>query len=117
LACYVGVTTGIPSIGIGKNFLHIEGEFNRNFIKDLVSSGEELIIGNSGYTYGSIVRNEIDGFISKPIFVSPGHKISVETSKKLTKSMSPHGYRIPEPIRQADNLSRTFIKNINFYIC
>jgi deoxyinosine 3'endonuclease (endonuclease V) len=112
LACYVGVTTDIPSIGIGKNFLHIEGEFNSGFLKDLETRDDGLIIGNSGYTYGSIVRNQINGYVSKPIFVSPGHKISVETSKKLTQLMSPHGYRIPEPIRQADHLSRKFIKNV-----
>ncbi len=39
----------------------------------------------------------------KPVFVSPGHKIDLNTSIDLVLK-SGCGYRLPEPIREAQNL-------------
>ena len=39
----------------------------------------------------------------KPVFVSPGHKIDLDTSINLVLK-SCRGYRLPEPVRQAHNL-------------
>ena len=43
-----------------------------------------------------------------PIFVSIGHRISLDSAIRLVQSCS--HYRIPEPIRQADLLSRGYIR-------
>ncbi|XP_056891705.1 endonuclease V-like isoform X6 [Takifugu flavidus] len=46
---------------------------------------------------------------SKPVYVSVGHKISVDTAVRLTHSCC--RYRIPEPIRQADRRSREYLRS------
>ncbi|XP_020526866.1 endonuclease V isoform X3 [Amborella trichopoda] len=43
----------------------------------------------------------------KPIFISIGHRISLETATKVVKMCCK--YRIPEPIRQADIRSRAYL--------
>jgi deoxyribonuclease V len=41
----------------------------------------------------------------KPVFVSAGHRIGLDDCVELTERLSGR-YRIPEPTRQADILSR-----------
>ena len=41
----------------------------------------------------------------KPLFVSPGHRIDLPTSIKLILE-SCKGYRFPEPLREAHQVSR-----------
>ncbi|MBA2286453.1 MAG: endonuclease V, partial [Ktedonobacteraceae bacterium] len=41
----------------------------------------------------------------KPMFISLGHRISLETSIHYVLECS-KGYRLPEPTRQADKLSK-----------
>jgi len=45
----------------------------------------------------------------KPLFVSPGHRVTVEDSIKYVLELS-RGYRLPEPIRHADRISRKLAK-------
>lgn len=40
---------------------------------------------------------------TNPLFISPGHRISVETAVKIVRDCS-RGYRLPEPTRLAHNL-------------
>ena len=40
----------------------------------------------------------------RPVFVSPGHRISLKRSVEIVLSCS-RGYRLPEPVRQAHLLS------------
>lgn len=69
------------------------------------------LVGKSGYVYGAALRSG-SGNSLKPIFVSPGHKLSVDTSIKLTKLVN-RKFRIPEPIRLADQLSRRRISHLS----
>jgi len=39
------------------------------------------------------------------VFVSTGHRVSLQTAVKLVLELAPR-YRLPEPIRLADRLSR-----------
>jgi deoxyribonuclease V len=41
----------------------------------------------------------------KPIFVTPGHKVSIQTAVKIILQCSLR-YRIPEPLRQAHILAK-----------
>lgn len=45
---------------------------------------------------------------SKPLYVSVGHKISLEAAVRLTRGCC--RFRIPEPVRQADIRSRDYIR-------
>jgi deoxyribonuclease V len=44
----------------------------------------------------------------KPLFVSPGHRIDLLTSIQLILE-SCRGFRIPEPLRKAHQLSRSML--------
>jgi len=45
-----------------------------------------------------------------PMYISIGHKISLETAKNVVLKCSK--YKIPEPIRFADNISREFVRKM-----
>jgi len=91
LASHVGVSLDIPTLGVAKNLLCGKVENNTVFI-----DGKK-----KGYAFFQSER------VKKPVYVSPGHKISYETSLKIVKHFS--SYKIPEPLRQAHILSK---KNI-----
>jgi deoxyribonuclease V len=48
----------------------------------------------------------------KPLYVSPGHRVSLNTACELILSMS-RRYRQPEPIRVADQTVRRLKKDPN----
>jgi deoxyribonuclease V len=53
-------------------------------------------------TIGAVVRTRTR---VNPMFISPGHHISLATSIKFVLACG-KGYRLPEPTRQADKLSK-----------
>ena len=66
------------------------------------------LVGDSGVTHGAAIA--IAG-VSKPIFVSIGHKISLDTAVDVVIRSSIH--RIPEPVRQADLTSREMLRKLS----
>jgi len=106
----LGVLCGIPTIGIGKTFLVVDGLTNdkvKKLGKALSKGGESVqLIGDSGTVWGVLFRSTDNS--TKAIYVSVGHKISLDTAVKIVKHCCL--YRIPEPVRQADLLSREFIR-------
>ncbi|SMC95321.1 endonuclease V [Kibdelosporangium aridum] len=95
LACHIGVVTGLPSIGVGKQAL---GRYEppgptRGDWKPLVDNGE--IVGRALRTQDDV----------KPVFVSIGHRIDLDTATGLVLKLSPR-YRLPETTRAADHLGR-----------
>ncbi|XP_004498613.1 uncharacterized protein [Cicer arietinum] len=113
LASHIGVTANLPTIGIGKNLHHVDGldksrvmkllEAKENSSKDFIT-----LVGSSGRTWGVAMRSKQRSL--KPIFVSIGHRISLQTA--ITIIQMTCKYRIPEPIRQADISSRDYIRKI-----
>ena len=67
------------------------------------------MVGNSGKVWGAALRSTKES--KNPIYVSIGHRISLETSLKIV-IMSITKYRIPEPIRAADGRSREHVRKI-----
>ena len=92
IASHLGIVLDIPTIGVAKNLLH--GEIEGRYIFD---KGEKI-----GYVLYSSKR---------PIFISPGHRVSMETSIDIVKRFLK--YRIPEPLRQAHILAKSKIKEID----
>lgn len=115
IASHLGVLSDTPTIGVAKTFLKIPDELDNlseiktEYMKLLKKKGDYMnLIGvKSGITYGCAIRTSNNAI--NPVFVSQGHRISLETSIKVVLTVCPH-YRIPEPIRAADLESRAYIR-------
>ncbi|XP_053939416.1 endonuclease V isoform X1 [Cuculus canorus] len=111
VACHLGVLTDLPCIGVAKNLLQVDGlvkdELHREQIRSLQKEGDTFpLMGTSGRVLGMALRSCSNS--SKPLYISVGHKVCLETAVHLVKSCCK--YRIPEPIRQADIRSREYIR-------
>ncbi|XP_038021418.1 endonuclease V isoform X5 [Anas acuta] len=110
VACHLGVLTDLPCIGVAKNLLQVDGlardELHREQIRSLQREGDTFpLTGTSGSVLGMALRSCNS---SKPLYISVGHRVSLETAVRLVQSCC--RYRIPEPIRQADIRSREYIR-------
>jgi deoxyribonuclease V len=98
LASHLGVLLDKPSIGCAKSILlGIHGSLREKAgswteLKDEKAHGERI---------GAAVRTR-EGV--RPIYVSQGHRISLETAIRLTMQVT-DGYRIPRPTRAADHFA------------
>ncbi|XP_063207905.1 endonuclease V isoform X7 [Chroicocephalus ridibundus] len=111
VACHLGVLTDLPCIGVAKNLLQVDGlvrdELHREQIRSLQREGDTFpLTGTSGRALGMALRSNNNS--SKPLYISVGHRVCLETAVRLVKSCC--RYRIPEPIRQADIRSREYIR-------
>lgn len=117
LASHLGVMCGIPTVGIGKKLHHVDGlDKHTSTTLCAPSSGKlmrrhdhALLIGLSGATWGALLRTTepADGNF-KPIIISVGHGVSLDSAIELTKRCTMK--RIPEPVRQADLRSRAWLR-------
>ncbi|MCX8200246.1 MAG: endonuclease V [Candidatus Micrarchaeota archaeon] len=93
IASHIGVELGIPTIGVAQHLLC--GDVKRD---------GKIYIGKRhvGYEY-----------VSKPgcapIYLSPGHKVSVRSSLEIVKKCM-RAHKLPEPVHAADRLSKKCIK-------
>ncbi|KAM6972012.1 endonuclease V-like, partial [Aplochiton taeniatus] len=111
LACHLGVLSGLPCVGVAKNLLQVQGvaksEEHQIQIAALQHGGDTFpLIAASGTVLGKALRSSDSS--TKPVYVSVGHKISLDTAVRLTHACC--RYRVPEPIRQADILSREYLR-------
>jgi deoxyinosine 3'endonuclease (endonuclease V) len=113
-ATHIGVEIGIPTIGVAKNLLMIDGFDKKKLKQEMYEKVtkekiyEKELIGTSGYKYGYAWCNNNKG-ATNPIYISAGHMIDNEKSLEIIKSISQ--FREPEPVRLADRLSRQFIRD------
>ena len=96
LACHLGVLTGIPSIGVGKT------AFVGTFDEPGPQRGESADLVLDGEVVGCVLRTQ---YKVKPVFVSVGHRISLETATSLVLRLALR-YRLPETTRAADQACR-----------
>ncbi len=95
IACHLGVLTGIPSIGVAKKILvgrHEPVPDERGAWRPLLDKDEVV---------GAALRTRVG---VKPIYVSQGHKVSLETSIDYVMRATTR-YRLPETTRQAHRLA------------
>lgn len=107
-ASQLGIECNIPTIGSAKTLLYHDGLDERE-IKNIFRNGdiyEYDLKGKSGIVYGRAIS--VGEIKTNPIFVSVGHKISLDTAINVIKKCSK--YRIPEPIRLADIRSKLYFK-------
>lgn len=94
LAYHLGVWAGRPSIGCAKSLLIGEHEE----LAEKAGSLAELTDGDE--VIGAAVRTRTG---VKPVYVSQGHRVSLETAIQMTLAVC-DGVRVPRPTREADHL-------------
>jgi deoxyribonuclease V len=88
-ATHLGVVMDIPTIGVAKS--HLLGE-----------------VRDDGYV---VYRGEVLGYrLETGIYVSVGHKVSLETAIKIVRRLSI--YSVPEPTRQAHIYANSLKKRV-----
>jgi deoxyribonuclease V len=95
LASHMGLWFDLPSIGCAKTPLLDE------FISPGPSRGSFGWIRREEVKVGAVLRTREK---VKPLFISPGHRIDLSTSIQLILE-SCKGYRFPEPLRKAHQLT------------
>jgi deoxyribonuclease V len=91
LASHLGVIMDIPTIGCAKSRLcgtHLEPENKPGHYSNLIDKDEKI---------GAVLRTK---YGVKPVYVSVGHKISMETAVIWVMNCC-RGYRLPQPTRLA----------------
>jgi len=96
IALHIGVLLDLPTVGCAKS--RLVGEF-------------EMPSWERGAHSPLLFRNKIVGAVVRtkdhvrPLFISPGHKVSLKNATEIVIQTT-RGFRIPEPLRRADFLSK-----------
>ena len=91
LACHLGLTAGVPTIGCAKS--RLLGRFEG--LGDEYGSSAALV--DRGEVVGAAVRTRTG---VSPVYVSVGHRVSLEAAVAFTLTCCGR-YRVPEPTRMA----------------
>lgn len=97
LACHLGVLLDRPAIGVAKS------RFIGTHSEPGLEKGDWVPLIDRGEVIGAVVRSRPH---TKPLYISVGHQISLETAIAYVLQCTPK-YRLPETTRQADRLSKT----------
>lgn len=95
LACHLGLLSDIPAIGVAKS--RLVGEHKG--VGEERGSRQPLML--DGEIIGTVLRTRTG---VKPLYISIGHRISLETAVDYVLSCAPK-YRLPETTRKADELA------------
>lgn len=95
MASHIGILLDVPIIGITKRLML--GEIRENTI----------YVEKEARGYGLITREH-----AKPIYVSPGHKISLKTSLEIIKNIIRFPHKLPEPLHIAHKYSSKIRKEL-----
>lgn len=102
IASHIGVLLNIPAIGCAKS--RLTGEYREPGIRKGTSSPLRL----KGRTIGAVLRTRDN---VKPVFISPGHLVDLKSSIGIVLGCISK-FRIPEPVRRADILSKQMRREI-----
>ncbi|MDP1645407.1 MAG: deoxyribonuclease V [Thiobacillus sp.] len=97
LACHLGVMFDVPAIGCAKTPLL------GAVCEPGLARGDSTTLLDRGDIVGCALRTRSG---VKPVYVSPGHRISVASACEWVLKLSPR-FRLPEPLRLADQAART----------
>ena len=99
---------------MGKSLHQVDG-LTREHVRELTARslharGEHaVLVGDSGAVWGALLRTtEPAEGACKPIMVSVGHGLSLESALAVVRRLTRH--RVPEPVRQADLRSREWLR-------
>jgi|AntRauTorckE5430_2_1112549.scaffolds.fasta_scaffold12095_2 deoxyribonuclease V len=100
MASHLGVELGVPTIGCAKS--RLIGGYDE--VSEKRGSFSSLMLGDKEIGRVLRTRDEV-----KPMFVSVGHLVSLDTACEWVLKLCPN-YRQPETTRKADALVRTVMK-------
>lgn len=106
IASHIGVILDTPTIGCAKS--RLIGHFD----EPPKSAGSwQYLYADEGRQrpVGAVLRTRSN---VRPLFISPGHLIDIESSVRIVLGCL-SGYRIPEPLRNADRLSKILRRGIS----
>ena len=96
LACHLGVLTGIPTIGCAGSSLVGSHELPCSI------KGSWTFLTEEDEVIGAVLRTKT---ATRPIFVSIGHKVDLDSAIRWTLACCPD-FRVPEPLRVARRSAR-----------
>lgn len=104
VASYVGVSLDKPTVGVTKKLLLGEAMEGKIYVE------KDTVDGKIKEVRGERVETKIG---ARPIFVSPGHKMTVKTSVEVVKKCMQGNHKLPEPLRlahkHADNVREELV--------
>ena len=112
-ASHFGLLSGIPCFGVSKNILHVDSVTRTSVQELLTEKAPEKdqyieVADDHGRILG--LAYNVTGSIKSAVYISVGHKITLSTACQIFKHVT--NYRICEPIRQADLLSREIVASL-----
>lgn len=93
-ASHLGLAIGKPTIGVAKDRLFGE-------VENMKAGEDFTFLKHNGKVIGAVVTTKSE---CKPVYVSVGHMISLETAIKIVKHCTRKN-RIPEPILKAHEMA------------
>ena len=96
VASHIGLLLDMPTVGCAKT--RLVGDYE----PPLRSAGSTSLLTDAKETIGAVLRTRTG---VKPVFVSIGHLMDLNDCIRVVLK-SCRGYRLPEPLRRADHLSR-----------
>ncbi len=102
IASHIGVLLDIPTIGCAKS--RLIGEYKEPRLK----KGEWSYLRHNRKNIGAVLRTKDN---VTPLFISPGNKIDLKNSMNIVLACTLK-YRIPEPLRRADFISKKIKKEL-----
>jgi deoxyribonuclease V len=103
LASHLGVLLDLPTIACSKRPL-----WKNHHDLSMKKGAHEFMQDKNGNVVGAVVRTKDK---VKPIYVTIGHKISIQTAIKIILECTTD-YRIPEPLRYAHILAKRITEGI-----
>ena len=112
LASHLGVLLDIPTVGCAKTLFNLDGVCKEYLQKQRKLQHKESfeLIGTSGKIYGVAYQSSNQTTLVPTCYISIGHRISLETAVDIVKKLNV--YKTIEPVRQADIISRNYLKNV-----
>lgn len=97
IATHASFYLNAPTIGIAKTYFRVDKKTDYTEPEQTAGSYTDIVIG--GEVYGRALRTHND---VKPVFLSVGNNISLETATEITMDLVGKESRVPVPTRLAD---------------
>jgi deoxyribonuclease V len=78
----------MPTIGVAKNLLLGDEKDNKVYVDEEVRA---VVLKTKEY--------------SRPIYISPGHRVSLKKAEEVVKKCMVEGHKLPEPLHEAHKYS------------
>jgi deoxyribonuclease V len=101
-ASQLGLAFGIPAIGCAKSTFHGSMRGSLSLEKFATAPIQDDATGEA---IGVAMRMQEN---VNPVYISPGHLVDIASAVDIVKVCA-GGYRLPEPVRQADAMARKYV--------